>query len=86
MCTVVHEGIGNGKIRPVTCHQGTDGELRHSSTLPLTLALDGGGCLRLCPGRFTRGKGTIYPLEEPGWAPGPVWIPRKISHPPGLEP
>ena len=31
------------KVGPITCHEGTEGEWRFSSTRSLTLALDGGG-------------------------------------------
>ena len=36
------------------------GEYRYNSTLSLTTALDGGGCLTPRPGRFTPGKETRY--------------------------
>ena len=52
---------GEGKDRSRTGHEGTEGELRYSSTLSLTLALDGSGWLTPRPGRFTPGKETRYP-------------------------
>ena len=35
--------IYKGKVHPITCHEGPEGEQRYSSTLSLTSALDGGG-------------------------------------------
>ena len=55
-----------GKVHCRTGHEGTEGEIRYSSTLTLTSTLDGGGWLRSRPGRFTSGK-------EARWARGPVW-------------
>ena len=45
------------KLRPTTGHESPESELRYSSTLSLTSALDGGGTLSPF-GRFTPGKGT----------------------------
>jgi hypothetical protein len=55
-------GKGKGKVHPRTGHEGSEGELRYSSTLFLTLALDEGVWSTLRPGRFTPGKETRYPL------------------------
>jgi hypothetical protein len=58
----------------------------YSSTLSLTLALDGDGWSTPRPGRFTRGKQTRYPLyRRLGWPQG--WSGRvlKISPPPGFD-
>ena len=52
----------NIKVCPITGHEGPEGERRCSSTLSLTLALDGGGWSTPRPSRFTLGKGTQYPL------------------------
>jgi hypothetical protein len=50
------------KVHPSTDHEGPEWECRYSSTLSLTLALDGGGeWSKLRPGRFTPIK-TRYPL------------------------
>jgi hypothetical protein len=43
-------------------HEGPEGEYRYSSTLSLTLALNGGGWSTPRPGHFTPGKETRYPL------------------------
>ena len=53
---------GKRKVRPRTGHEGPEGEYRYSSTLSLTLVLDGGGWLMPHPDRFTPGKETQYPL------------------------
>ena len=46
---------GKGKVHPRTGHEGPEGEQMYSSTLPSTLALDGGGWSTPRPGRFTPG-------------------------------
>jgi hypothetical protein len=60
---------------------------RYSSTLSLTLALEGGGWLRPRSCRFTPGKETQYPLYRQLGGPqgryGRVW---KISSPPLFDP
>ena len=45
----------------------------YSSTLPSTSALDGGGWSTPRPCRCTPGKDPVPIVQEPGWAPGPVW-------------
>jgi hypothetical protein len=53
-----------GKVHPVTYHEGTEREKMYSSTLSLTLALDGVGGERHAtsrPGHFTP-EMTRYPL------------------------
>jgi hypothetical protein len=42
-----------GKVYPRTGREGPEGEKRYSSTLSLTSALDGVGCLTPRPGRFS---------------------------------
>ena len=44
---------GKGKVRPRTGNESPEEEYRYSSTLSLTSALDGGGWLTPCLGRFT---------------------------------
>jgi hypothetical protein len=39
--TEASEGTGKGKVRPRTDHEGPEWEYRFSSTLSLTLSLDG---------------------------------------------
>ena len=45
-----------------------------SSILPSTLALDVGVWSIPCPVCFTSGKDLVPIVQEPGWAPGPVWM------------
>jgi len=49
-CTTVIQNV-KGKIHPITGHKGPEREYRYSSTLSLTLVLDGG--------RFTPGKDPV---------------------------
>ena len=59
----------------------------YSSTLSLTLALDGGGWLTPYPGHFTPGKETRYPLyRRLGGPHGRSGRVGKISPPPGFDP
>jgi hypothetical protein len=44
----------------------------YSSSLSLTLVLDGGGWSMPCPGHFTPGKDPVPIVQEDGWAPGLV--------------
>ena len=64
---------GKGKGHPTTGHEGPEGELMYSSTLPLTSALDGGGWSTPRPGRFTPGKVPVPIVQESGLSPGPLW-------------
>ena len=50
------------KIRSGTGHEVPGEELRYSSTISLTSALDGVGWLKLLPDRFTTRKEMRYPL------------------------
>ena len=55
-------------------HEGSEGELRYSSTLPSTSAIDGGGWSTPRPGRFTpRERDPVPTVQKAGWAPGPIW-------------
>ena len=77
--------ITKSNVRPGRGHEGPDKKWRYSSTLSLTSALNGGGCLRPHPGRFTPEKETRYPLHRrPGWPQAPSRRVRKISHPSGF--
>jgi hypothetical protein len=79
--------VKQSKIPPKTGHEGPEGELKYSSTLSLTLALDEGGWSTPRPGRFTPRKETRYPLYRrlggPQAGSGRV---RKISPPPEFDP
>ena len=77
---------GKGKVYPRTGREGPEGEVRYSSTLFLTSALDGGGWSTPCPGRFTPGKDPVPTVQEAGCAQGRSGRVRKISPPPGFDP
>jgi hypothetical protein len=51
-----------GKGHPRTGYEGPEGEKRYSSTLSLTLALDGVDDQRHAPAALPSGKETRYPL------------------------
>jgi hypothetical protein len=76
-----------GQVHPITCHEGTDGVWRHSSTVSLISALDMGGWSTPRPGRFTPGKQIQYPLYrrlcEPLDRSRQMW---KISPTPTFDP
>jgi hypothetical protein len=81
------ENIIKRKVRPTTGHDSPDGEEKSSSTLSLTLELDGGGWLRSRPGHFTNGKETRCPLYRR--LGGPQCRSRRVqktSSPPGFDP
>jgi hypothetical protein len=46
-----------GNVQPTTCHEGTEGQWMHRSTLAFTTALDGVGCHQQAPGALSPGKG-----------------------------
>ena len=81
------KGKGKGKVHPRTGQEGPEVEQIYSSTLSLTSALDGVGCQRHTPRRFTPTKETRDPLYRRLGGPqdrsGRV---RKISPPPGFDP
>jgi len=55
----IQYGRGKGKVHPKTGYDGPEGEQLYSSTLPSTLALDGGGRSMPCPAHFTPGKDPV---------------------------
>ena len=57
----------------------------YNSTLPLTLALDGGGWSTPRPGRFTPGEDPVPIVQEAGWAPGPVCTGVEYLVPTGIQ-
>ena len=75
------KGKGKGKVLPRTGHEDPEGEQMYSSTLSLTLALDGVGGQRRAPATLPPGKTryTLYrKLGGPQDRSGRV---RKISPP-----
>jgi hypothetical protein len=76
-----------GKVHPRTGREGQDGELKYSSTLSLTSALDGGQLSTPRPCRFTPGKAIQYPLcRRMGGPPNRSALVGKISPPPEFDP
>ena len=76
--------IGKGKGHPITGHKGREGELRYSSTLSLTSALDGVGGQRQASTALPPGK-TRYPLYgRLGGPQGRSGRLREISSSPGV--
>jgi hypothetical protein len=66
--------LGKSIIKPRTGHVIPEGEEMYSSTLSLTLALDGGGTAMPCPGCFTPGETDMVPtVKKNGWVPVLVW-------------
>ena len=57
--TCSHNLGKKGKVLPTTGHEGPEGEQMYSSTLPSTLALDGGGWSTQRLGRLTPGKDPV---------------------------
>ena len=75
-----------GTVHPRTGHEGPEGELRYSSTLSLTSALDGMGGQRHAPAALPPTK-TRYPLHRRlGGPQGQSGQVRKISTLPGFDP
>jgi len=81
-----YKGEGKGKVHTQTGHEGPHEEWRYSSTVSLTLALDGVGGQRHALVALPPGK-TRYPLymrlRGLQGRPGRVW---KISPPPVFDP
>ena len=76
---------GKGKVLPITGHEGPKWEQTYSSTLPSTLALDGGGLSAPRRGRFTLGKDRVPIVQEARWAPEPVWTGAENLAPTGFR-
>jgi len=87
LCEQIHfnKGKSKGKFPPRTGHEGPEWEHRYSSTLPLTLVLDGGGISRPRSGRFTPVKDSVPILRDAAWAPGSVWTEAKYFAPTGIR-
>ena len=78
---------GKGKVQHRTGHEGPEEKKRHSSTLSLISALDGGGWSTPRPGRFTPGKESRCSLyRRLGGPRGRSGRMQKISPQPGFDP
>ena len=74
------------KGRPITGHEGPEGEQMYSSILPSTSALDGGvGGQLHAPGRFTPGKDPVPIYRRLGGPQGRSVRVRKISPSTGIR-
>jgi len=60
-------------LHPGAGHAGLQQQYRYSATLSLTSALHGGEWPTPCPGHFTPGNGTWYPLYRMLGGPQGVW-------------
>ena len=69
----------------MTCHEGTDGEYGHRSTISLTSAVHGDGCLTPRPGHFTRGSDPVPTVQEAGRAQGLVGTGAENLAPTGIR-
>jgi len=77
---------GKGKVHSRTGHEGLEGKLMYSSTLPSTSALHGeDGWSTPRHGRFTPGKDPVLIVQEAVWAPGPVWAGAENLVPTGIR-
>jgi len=75
--------VDKGEFHPISGHDGPERELRYSSTLSLTSALDGGGWSTSRHGRFTPGKDPVpIVYRRLGGSQGRSEQVRKISPPP----
>jgi len=64
-----------------TGHEGPKGEWRYSSSPSLTSALDGVGGQRHAQAAYPRQRDPLRTIQEPAWAPGPVWTgARLLAH------
>ena len=62
------------EVHPITCHEGTEGELKYTSTLPLTSMLHGGGWLTPQPRCSTLARHLVPIIQDAWWVPCPVWM------------
>jgi len=66
---------------PVTGHEGPEGQWRYTSTLYLSLVLDGVGGQCHAPTTLPLGNDLVPIVQKAGLAPGPVWMCEKYpSH------
>ena len=76
-----------GKISPITCHEGTGGGWRYSSTLSLTLALERGWVVNTMPQLLYSWERDLHPLYRKLGGPwGLVWMGMKNLSPTRFEP
>ena len=74
------------EVQPTTGHKGLEGEQRYSSTISVTLALEGDWWSTRNPGRFTPGKELQYTFyRRVGGTKGRSGLLRETP-PPGFDP
>jgi hypothetical protein len=64
---------GKSKVHPITGHEVPVGEYSYSTTLSLTLALDGVWVVNTTIRPLNLGTDPVSIVQEAGWPPGPVW-------------
>jgi hypothetical protein len=69
ICLTTEENLSQGKVHPITGHEGSEGKNMYSSTLPSTSVIDGVGGKHHAPAALPPGN-----VQEVGWTPGPVWM------------
>ena len=72
------------KFHPVTSHEGAQEQWRYTSTLYLSLVLDGVGGQRHAPTTLPPGNDLVPIAQKAGLAPGPVWMCVKNLVPTGI--
>lgn len=72
------------KAHPTTGHEGPQGQWRYTSTLYLSLALDGVGGQHHAPTTLPLGNDLVPIVQKAGLTPGPVWVCVKNIVPTGI--
>ena len=68
-----HIETENDKDHPISCHEDTDGEEKYGFTI-LTSTLGGGRVFKATRRPlYPRERYKVPPVQETGWATGPVW-------------
>jgi hypothetical protein len=70
---------------PTTDREGPEGQQKYSSTLSLSLMLDGVGCQHHALAALHQEGDLVPPVQEAGWAPGPVWTSVENLAPTGIS-
>ena len=76
---------GKGRLHPITGHKGPEGEHRDSTTLSLTLALDGEGGQRHRPSALTLGKTRCLLCRRLSGPPRSAWTDAKNLNSTGIQ-
>jgi len=84
--SLTQEGKGNGKVHPITGHEGLEVEYRYRFTLSLTSALDGVGGRRHAQAALPPEKPQYPSYRRLGGSQSRSGRMRKIYPPPGFDP